>query len=97
MIYKSNKSAMRNMSGFEVCQKVMKNPVTYDIPIIFITAINSIGGMSKGFKVGAVDYITKPFDTVEVKTRIKTHLNLKLAKEALKNQNKILEEKVRPQ
>ena len=86
---------MPEMDGFEVCRKLKENPTTSDIPIIFITAVNASIEKTKGFKLGAVDYITKPFDTVEVKARVKTHLNLKLHQEALKNHNIILEEKVK--
>ncbi|QTA91433.1 response regulator [Desulfonema magnum] len=86
---------MPEMDGFEVCQKLKTNPDTRDIPIIFITAVDSSGEKSKGFEMGAVDYITKPFDITEVKARVKTHLSLKIAQEALKNQNVILEQKVR--
>jgi putative two-component system response regulator len=86
---------MPEMDGFEVCRKLKENPTTCDIPIIFITAVNASSEKTKGFKLGAVDYITKPFDTVEVKARVKTHLNLKLHQEALKNHNIILEEKVK--
>jgi len=85
---------MPQMSGFEVCQELKKNPNTRDIPIIFITAINSVDGITNGFKVGAVDYITKPFNSLEVKVRVKNHLYLKYARQALKDQNKMLEEKV---
>ncbi len=86
---------MPGMDGFNVCQKLKEDPYTRDIPIIFITAMDSSGHKTKGFEIGAVDYITKPFDTTEVKARVKTHLSLKIAQEALKNQNVVLEEKVR--
>ncbi len=83
------------LDGFDVCRILKKDPVTRDIPVIFITAMDAAKEKTKGFKIGAVDYITKPFDGVEVKARVKTHLHLKLSREALKNQNKVLEEKVR--
>ncbi|MCP4113468.1 MAG: two-component system response regulator [Desulfobacteraceae bacterium] len=86
---------MPGMDGFNVCQKLKEDAYTRDIPIIFITAMDSSGHKTKGFEMGAMDYITKPFDTTEVKARVKTHLSLKIAQEALKNQNVILEEKVR--
>lgn len=86
---------MPEMDGFEVCQKLKENPTTRGIPVIFITAVNASPEKTKGFTLGAVDYITKPFDTLEVKARVKTHLNLKLHQEALKNHNIILEEKVK--
>ena len=86
---------MPGTDGFEVCQRLKGMSDTRDIPIIFITAMNDLNHKTKGFEFGAVDYITKPFDITEVKARVKTHLTLKLAQEALKNQNAILEEMVR--
>ena len=86
---------MPGTDGFEVCQRLKTMPDTKDIPIIFITAMDDLSHKTKGFDFGAVDYITKPFDVTEVKARVKTHLTLKLAQEALKNQNVILEEMVR--
>lgn len=86
---------MPEMDGFKVCQNLKDDPATKDIPIIFITAMESTEDKTTGFGMGAVDYITKPFDITEVKARVKTHLSLKIAQEALKNQNVILEEKVR--
>lgn len=85
---------MPEMDGFEVCQKLKESVETRDIPIIFITAMDDTGHKTKGFEMGAVDYITKPFDITEVKARVKTHLSLKIAREKLENQNTILEEKV---
>ena len=78
---------MPEMDGFEVCRRLKENPAIRHIPIIFITAVDAPAEKTKGFELGAVDYIIKPFDAVEVKARVKTHLNLKLHQEALKNQN----------
>lgn len=85
---------MPEMDGFEVCNVLNATPQTRDIPIIFITAMDDLGHKTKGFELGARDYITKPFDITEVKARVKTHLSLKLAQQALENQNAILEEMV---
>ena len=85
---------MPGLNGFEVCRNLKEDPITSKIPVIFITAVNTPADITKGFELGAVDYITKPFDALEVKARVKTHLNLKLYQEALKNQNTILEQKV---
>lgn len=82
------------MDGYEVCSALKKNKQTQDIPIIFITAMNAVHNKTKGFELGAVDYITKPFELVEVKARVNTHLTLKKSKEMLLNQNLILEKKV---
>ena len=86
---------MPGMSGFEVCGQLKKERQTADIPIIFITAMDSPGDKTRGFEKGAVDYIIKPFDVTEVKARVKTHLSLRIALEALENQNILLEQKVK--
>ncbi len=86
---------MPDMDGFTVCRKLKDNPNTSDIPIIFLTAMDASKDKNKGFQVGAVDYITKPFDITEVKARVKTHLMLKAAQEELNIQKLYLEEQVR--
>lgn len=86
---------MPGMDGFEVCRQLKKAPATSDIPIIFITAMDDPAHKREGLTIGAVDYITKPFDISEVRARVKTHLTLKVIQESLKNKNLILEEKVR--
>lgn len=86
---------MPGLNGFEVCKMLKQDPETADIPVIFITAMDSSGHKTKGFEIGAVDYITKPFDITEVKARVRTHLSLKIAQEELKNHNITLEKKVR--
>lgn len=86
---------MPRMDGYEACKKLKEDKTTRNIPVIFITAMDDTINKTKGFKLGAVDYITKPFDIVEVKARIRTHLALKKAREELLNQNEILEAKVR--
>ncbi len=70
---------MPEADGFEICQRLKDNPVTKDIPIIFLTAMDQVKDMVKGFQAGAADYITKPFNTVELLVRIRTHLKLKKA------------------
>ena len=84
---------MPGMDGYDICKKIKENKETTDIPIIFLTAIAEIESKAKGFELGAVDYITKPFEILEVKARIRTHLSLKLAKYELSQKNKILEQK----
>ncbi|MDD3213558.1 MAG: two-component system response regulator [Eubacteriales bacterium] len=85
---------MPGISGYEVCEKLKENKATEDIPVIMITAMTDIESKRKGFELGAVDYITKPFEVSEVQARVHTHLSLKLAKQELFMQNEILEEKV---
>ena len=75
------------MDGYEVCRRLKANEITKNIPVIFFTAKTDDINETKGFELGAVDYITKPINPSVVKARIKTHL-------ALHNQNKILEQKV---
>ena len=86
---------MPEMDGFTVCRRLKADPATQDIPVIFITAMDSPSHKTRGFAEGAVDYIVKPFDIPEVKARVRTHLALRRAQRALRNQNVILEEKVR--
>jgi putative two-component system response regulator len=85
---------MPGMSGFEVCEQLKGEPRTRDIPVIFLTAMTELENKTKGFELGAVDYITKPFEILEVKARVQTHLTLREAREFLANQNAILEQKV---
>ena len=85
---------MPDMDGFEVCERMKADPDTAPIPIIFITAMTETVNKTKGFELGAVDYITKPFHAAEVKARIRTHLSLEDMRQQLKNQNVILEDQV---
>lgn len=68
---------MPDIDGFEVCRRLKENDTTKEIPVIFITALSDIESRSKGFEVGAVDYITKPIQYKEVLTRIDTQLRLR--------------------
>lgn len=68
---------MPDMDGYEVCRKLKSQESTAKIPVIFITAKNSEEDEAKGFEIGAVDYITKPFSLTVVQARVKTHLELK--------------------
>ena len=81
---------MPDMDGYEVCRRLKANEETRDIPVIFVTAKVEVEDETKGFELGAVDYITKPISPAVVKARVKTHLSLKLAKERLELQNKEL-------
>jgi len=82
------------MDGYEVCEQLKKEKKTREVPIIFLTALDLLSDKTKGFQLGAVDYVTKPFEVEEVRARIKTHLLLGKAKQQLANQNQILEQKV---
>ncbi|MFA6284220.1 MAG: HD domain-containing phosphohydrolase [Desulfurivibrionaceae bacterium] len=86
---------MPGLDGYEVCRRLKSSPATRDIPVIFLSALTEITSKAKGFKLGAVDYITKPFEVEEVRVRVKTHLSLRLAQRQLARQNELLEERVR--
>lgn len=75
---------MPEMNGFEVCEELQKDPKTREIPIIFLTAKAETTDIVRGLKAGAVDYITKPFNGAELLARVRTHLELKFAREELK-------------
>ena len=83
---------MPEMDGYEVCRRIKAVGATASIPIIFLTALAEIQDKVTGFTLGAVDYITKPFDSLEVKARVTTHLALKAAMERLERQNQLLAE-----
>ncbi|MBF0571433.1 MAG: response regulator [Candidatus Omnitrophica bacterium] len=72
---------MPDIDGFEVCQRLKKHEKHQSIPILFITAMNKPEDMVKCFSVGAADYISKPINPEEVKTRVKAHLRIKRAEE----------------
>jgi len=82
---------MPGINGYETCTRLKKNPRTRDIPIIFLTAKNELADIVRGFEAGAVDYVTKPFNSVELLVRTKTHLELKMSRDMLKIRNEQLE------
>ena len=77
---------MPGMSGFEICQKIKANPKTATIPVIFITARSDIESIAQAFSLGAVDYISKPFQEPELLARVRTHLKLQQINQALEHQ-----------
>jgi putative two-component system response regulator len=85
---------MPEMDGFEVCRQLKADPLTRDIPVIFLTAKNDIADESQGFELGAVDYITKPISPVIVQARVKTNLIVKAAADFLKDKNAFLEQEI---
>ena len=86
---------MPEMDGYEVLKRLKENSTLNQIPVILLSAITDSDSKTKGFSLGAVDYITKPFEIVEVKARVMTQLRLEEALIVLENQNSILEEKVK--
>ena len=68
---------MPGMDGFEVCQHLKSEPVTRNVPVIFLSASDEVVDKVRGFELGAVDYISKPFQAEEVLARVKTHVDLR--------------------
>ena len=83
---------MPDMDGYEVCRRLKADPRTQDVAVIFVTAMGEVDDETKGFSLGAVDYITKPVQPAIVKARVATHLELALARKTLAFQNKVLNE-----
>jgi len=86
---------MPGIDGFEVCQRIKANEKWRDIPIIFLTAKADVESLAKGFEIGGQDYVTKPFNHVELLARVRTHLELKAQRLELKKLNDSLENKVK--
>jgi two-component system sensor histidine kinase/response regulator len=78
---------MPGMDGLEVCRRIKDDPTTQQIPVIFLTASNEMEHLVRGFEVGAVDYVTKPFNPPELLARVRTHLELKHARNRLREMN----------
>ncbi|PQJ95179.1 diguanylate cyclase domain-containing protein [Chromatium okenii] len=68
---------MPGMDGYEVCRRLKDTPATQNIPIIFVTARDAIRDQEHGFNLGAVDYITKPYEISLLRARVRTHITLK--------------------
>ena len=81
---------MPQMDGYEVCTKLKADERTYNIPIIFISALNDVLDKVKAFGVGGVDYITKPFQVEEVLARVETHLALRHLQKSFQAKNEEL-------
>ncbi len=86
---------MPNMDGYTVCQKIKEDVKISDIPIIFLTAKADIDSISKGFELGASDYLVKPFHAEELLARVRTQLELYRSKLILKEHNLSLAAKVK--
>lgn len=81
---------MPGMSGYEVCEEISKNPDLVGVPVIFLTAKSELNDVVTGFRLGAVDYITKPFRGEEVIARIETHLELRRVRTELELKNDLI-------
>ena len=86
---------MPEMDGYEVCQRLKANQQTAKIPVIFLSALNEVFDKVKAFEVGAVDYISKPFQFEEVLVRVQNQMALKSAQREILKLNTELEEKVK--
>ena len=85
---------MPEIDGYEVCRQLKADPATEHIPVIFLTAKTQEGDETKGFELGAVDYITKPIVPPILMARVQTHLALQHARKSLEQQNEVLEDQV---
>ncbi len=82
---------MPEMSGYEVIQRIKSKEKTKSIPVIFLTARSEAEDTIHGFRLGAVDYITKPFNSAELLARVKTHIELEKTKKEILKKNTQLE------
>lgn len=83
---------MPDLNGFEVCSQLKNDPTTQEIPVIFISAISETDDKIKAFRAGCVDYITKPFQELEVLARVKTQLKLRRQNQELEDNYRRLKE-----
>jgi len=80
------------LDGFEVCRRLKSDPTTADIPVVFLTGASSTDEKLRGLELGAVDYITKPFDPAELRARVRSSLNTKRLMDLLAQKALILQE-----
>ena len=83
---------MPNMDGYEVCRRLKANPETASIPVIFLTALDQQDDETLGLRLGAADYLTKPFNMDIIRLRVRHHLTLKQQQDLLEEQNRALKE-----
>ena len=74
---------MPGMDGYEVCRRLKADQLTADVPVVFVTGMTQTEDEEKGLSVGAIDYITKPFQPAIVRARVRNHLELKRSRDAL--------------
>jgi two-component system sensor histidine kinase/response regulator len=82
------------MGGLETCKAMRSDKILKEIPVIFLTALTDTKDVIEGFDAGGQDYVTKPFSSNEILSRVKTHVELKRNRDQLKKVNQWLEEKV---
>lgn len=86
--------SMPGMDGYEVCRRLKADAKSSHIPVIFTSAFGDTSQKVTGFEAGGIDYITKPIEAEEVLARVRTHLRLRQAEEALRNAHSTLELRV---
>jgi putative two-component system response regulator len=86
---------MPDLDGYEVMRRLQADPATRDVPVIFLTAVTGVDEERVGLDLGAVDYITKPISPSIVQARVRNHLQLKAARDFLRDRNEYLEQEVR--
>ncbi len=86
---------MPGIDGFETCKRLKTSPQTKHIPVIFMTALSDNESKIKGLQMGAVDYLTKPFEQEEILARIKIHLHLQKLNQELRLKNELLKQQIR--
>lgn len=82
---------MPSINGYDVCVQLKADERTKDIPVIFLTVLDETHDIERGFRLGGVDYVTKPFEPSVLKARVKTHCELSNSKKELRRFNKELE------
>src|SRR5437868_8207613 len=75
---------MPGMDGYEVCRRMRKNPETAEVPIMFLSSLEDVQNKTRGFEAGANDYLTKPFEMLEVKARVRSLLKAKAYSDSVK-------------
>jgi DNA-binding response OmpR family regulator/DNA-binding CsgD family transcriptional regulator len=85
---------MPGIDGYETCKRLKADPELASIPVIFMTSRAAVEDKIRAFEVGAVDYVTKPFEARELLARVQTHLHLNVLQEKLARQNEELEGQV---
>ena len=85
---------MPGIDGFETCVRLKRDPISKNIPVIFMTALSNTETKVKGFSLGAVDYITKPFQREEVLVRVQVQLKLQNLSKTLEDQNQLLRHEI---
>ncbi|MFO1475552.1 MAG: SpoIIE family protein phosphatase [Verrucomicrobiota bacterium] len=77
---------MPGLDGYEVCRRLRQNPATAEVPIMFLSSLEEVQNKTRGFEAGANDYLTKPFEMLEVKARVHSLLKAKAYSDAAKEQ-----------